>query len=41
MDKGSMKLQNAVSDIEDRHNDIMKLEKVINYLKFLFYKCRA
>lgn len=28
LEKGSLKLQNAVSDIEDRHNDIIKLEKV-------------
>jgi len=30
--KGHVKLQNAVADIEDRHRDIVKLEKV-DYIK--------
>jgi hypothetical protein len=35
MDPTSAKFANALSDIEDRHNDIIKLEKVNKYLNYI------
>jgi hypothetical protein len=40
LEKGHAKLQNAVSDLEDRHKDIIKLEKV-KYIILFIIECKS